>query len=286
MKKFYLLVVIVCLTQTINAQTLLAKWSIPTGQPADSFADGGITGNISVKVLKSFGTSAIDWSKNGYAGKAAQATQWDNGSGVKYWQIEVTTTGYTNIKLSSRQQSGNPATNPGPRDFKLQYKLGASGTWTDIPNGNIKVLNNWDTSYVNSLVLPAECSEASSVFIRWIMRSNMSDDNTNDVLATGTSKIDDIMVYGDVSAGIHQIEKTSFNIFPNPVSQGNLLNISADASINSIELFDITGKSLIFNTYNNSEKTITLDINGLMSGVYILRLNSENIISSKKIIIY
>jgi hypothetical protein len=286
MKKYYLIILLMCLTQMLSAQTLLAKWSIPTGTFADSLADGGIVGNISTKVLKAVGTTAIDFSKNGYAGTAAQATQWDNGNGVKYWQIEVTTTGYSNIKLSSRQQSGNPLTNPGPRDFKLQYKLGTAGTWTDIPNGNIKVLNNWDTSYVNNLVLPVACNEAASVFVRWIMRSNMSDNNTNDVLTTGTSKIDDILVYGDVSAGVQQVSNNSFNIYPNPLSAGNNINISTEMFVNSVEVFDITGKSVLMNEISNTINNLMIDIRSLKPGMYFIKVNSEGKVSSKKIIIY
>jgi hypothetical protein len=284
MKKFYLVVTLICLTQVINAQTLLAKWSIPTGQPADSFADGGITGNISVKVLKSIGTSVIDWSKNGYAGKAAQATQWDNGSGVKYWQIEVMTTGYNNIKLSSRQQSGNA--NPGPRDFKLQYMIGSGGTWTDVPVGNIKVLNNWDTSYVNNLVLPTACNNSASVFIRWIMTSNTSIDGSSAVAAAGTSKIDDIMIYGDVISGVEGYSENTFNVYPNPVTSGSQIHLSSSSLVNSIEIFDITGKSVYLNEISAVGNDILLDISKLKPGMYFVKLSSEGKTSGKKIIIY
>jgi len=286
MKKYYLIIVLICLAQVIDAQTLLAKWSIPTGTFADSLADGGITGNISTKVLKAVGTTVIDFNKNGYAGKAAQATQWDNGNGAKYWQIEVTTTGYTNIKLSSRQQSGNPLTNPGPRDFKLQYKLGTAGTWTDVPSGTIQVLNEWTTSYVNNLVLPAACENVTSVFIRWVMTSNMSDDNTNDVLLTGTSKIDDILVYGDVSAGIQQENVNLFNIYPNPVIAGNAINLSIEMPLKSVEIFDITGKSVLFNDIQNIDNNLMIDTRSLKPGMYFMKFNSEGKIISKKIIVY
>jgi hypothetical protein len=270
----------------LNAQTLLAQWTIPTGTFADSLADGGITGNISTKVLKAVGTTVIDFNKTGYAGKAAQATQWDNGNGAKYWQIEVTTTGYTNIKLSSRQQSGNPLTNPGPRDFKLQYKLGTAGTWTDVPSGTIQVLNEWTTSYVNNLLLPTACENVTSMFIRWVMTSNMSDDNTNDVLNTGTSKIDDILVYGDVSAGIQQVSNNSFSIYPNPVVAGNNINLSTEMLVNSVEVFDITGKLVLINDITTIDNNLVIDVRSLKAGMYFLKVNSEGKASSKKIIIY
>ncbi len=72
---------------------------------------------------------------------AAQATQWNSGQDTKGWIIEFSSTNFTSLTLSSKQQSGG--TNAGPRDFKAQYRIGAGGIWTDITGAtSITVLND------------------------------------------------------------------------------------------------------------------------------------------------
>jgi hypothetical protein len=114
----------------------------------------------------------------------------------------------------------------------------------------------------------------------------MSDDNTNDVLNTGTSKIDDILVYGDVSAGIQQVSNNSFSIYPNPVVAGNNINLSTEMLVNSVEVFDITGKLVLINDITTIDNNLVIDVRSLKAGMYFLKVNSEGKASSKKIIIY
>ena len=82
--------------------------------------------------------------KTGNATQAIQRVGWDNGAMTKYWMIAFNATGYSNITISSKQQAGG--TKPGPKYFKLQYKVGNDGTWTDVLNGNITCANDWTTS--------------------------------------------------------------------------------------------------------------------------------------------
>ena len=109
------------------------------------------------------GTTVIDFSKNGYTTKSAQATAWDNGNGTKYWIIDVNTMGYDNLHLSSRQQSGGA--NAGPRDFKLQYTIDMGISWTDIAGGNIITANDYTTAFVDSISLPLGCNNQSALAI-------------------------------------------------------------------------------------------------------------------------
>jgi len=107
MKKFCIAVCILFLGISVaQSQVLLARWTFPTGNASDSIADGGIAANLNKAIHTEGGTSAIDFSKNGYTTKAAQATGWDNGADLKCWIVEITTANYENLKISSRQQSG------------------------------------------------------------------------------------------------------------------------------------------------------------------------------------
>ncbi|MCZ2083314.1 MAG: choice-of-anchor D domain-containing protein, partial [Flavobacteriales bacterium] len=105
------------------------------------------------------------------------------------WMIEVDTQGFSDVKISSEQRSSNT----GPKDFKLQYRIG-TGIWNDLPSGSITVADNFTSGVIGNLPITSG-SDVSSLFIRWVMTSNISV-NGSAVLSTGTSRIDNIKVVG------------------------------------------------------------------------------------------
>ncbi|NMH28713.1 beta strand repeat-containing protein, partial [Flavobacterium silvaticum] len=163
----------------------LAEWTFPTTSGPDT-PSTATTLNTSKQITTNAGT--IVYSSAGVTTQSASTSGWTSGSGSKYWQVEVNTTGVSNIHLNSVQQSSNT----GPKDFKLQYKLGASGTYTDVPGGEITVANNVVTGSAD-VTLPAACNNQASVFIQWIMTSNTAVGGAA-VAGTGTSRIDDIII--------------------------------------------------------------------------------------------
>lgn len=264
MKHIYILAMALSLSLFSNAQTVIVQWTFPSGTSTDATAVAGIAANIT-RTMEAVGTSAIDFSKNGFTSKAAQATGWDNGSGSKCWQVSFTTKGYAGFKLSSRQQTGG--NNPGPRDFKLQYRLGTSGTWTDITGGIIVTANDWTTGYVNNLALPAECDNQDLVFVRWLMNSNVPSSGTGDVLASGISKIDDILITADINTGIENPNPDSgIILFPNPVNN-NLLNIQSDQQSLVVYVYDLQGKLVKINSAFNGQ--VLMKTSELPRGMYI-----------------
>ncbi|HEX7410749.1 MAG TPA: T9SS type A sorting domain-containing protein [Bacteroidales bacterium] len=281
MKHIYILAMALSLSLFSNAQTVIVQWTFPSGTSADSIAGVGIAAN-SAQVLKAIGTSAIDFSKNGFTTKAAQATGWDNGSGSKYWQVSFSTKGFTGLILSSRQQTGG--NNPGPRDFIIQYRLGNSGTWNEIPDGTIVTANDWTTAYVNNLSLPAECDEQDLVFVRWLMNSNISTSVTGDlVTATGISKIDEILITADINTAIEGPNPNSgISLFPNPVNN-NMLTIQSDQQYLVVTVFDLQGKIVKTITANNGQVQIETSL--LHKGMYIAHILTTSGTVQKKFII-
>lgn len=171
---------------TESAGGLLVEWTFPTSGAAVTASDG-IAANLS-RVISTSGTGAIG-DVGGATTRAATATGWDGGTNTKYWQVSFTTEGYSDITVSSKQFGSNT----GPRDFKLQYRVGAGGAWTDVTGANITVGNNWTTGVLADVALPSACDNQEEVFLRWIMTSNTSINN-NAVAGGGTSRIDDIII--------------------------------------------------------------------------------------------
>jgi len=82
---------------------------------------------------------------------------------------------------------------------------------------------------------------------------------------------------------IETVEKNKqLSIYPNPAN--DILNIENTEIINSIKIFDISGKQII--SYQNiNQKKVKLNTNHLKAGVYILQIESSSDIKKQRIII-
>ncbi|MFH1545847.1 MAG: hypothetical protein ABIE14_00530, partial [Patescibacteria group bacterium] len=201
-----------------NDTTTIVEWNFPDDS-ADAIADVGIEGNLT-KTISTNATGALAFNGECSATtNAAVVTGWDGGSGARYWQIEFTTAGYSDLTLSSKQLGSNA----GPKDFKVRYKIGAGGIWTDvaIPSGKIDVNNSWSidgTGSLSNVSLPAACDNKSSVYLQWIMTSNEAVGANSALGSGGTNRIDDIVI---AAAGTIDGEITSYDFGDAPDSGGN-----------------------------------------------------------------
>ena len=181
--------------------TTIVGWNFPNN-PDDATADIGISENSS-KNLTTNAVSSITFTpmtnpvSTTSVASAFTPNTWADGMGSKYWEIEFSTSGYTIIRFSSLQRSSNS----GPRDFKVQYKIGSNGTYSDVPGGTITVANDWSTGQLSNISLPGTCDNQSSVYLRWIMSSNTGV-NGSVVANTGTSSIDNIIIESNGTSNI------------------------------------------------------------------------------------
>ncbi len=74
-------------------------------------------------------------------------------------------------------------------------------------------------------------------------------------------------------------------VFPNP-SNGQITLISrGNSSVDNIEVFNVAGRLMYKNAFNNSASQRTIDLSSLNAGVYILKANSNDYSFSTKIIL-
>ncbi|MBU2556894.1 MAG: hypothetical protein KJ578_03850 [Bacteroidetes bacterium] len=269
MKHIYLFLITLMITSSALSQTeTLAKWTFPSSDVADTLVEEANAFNQNAYLSTVGGTGTIEM-KNGETSKAAQCNGWDNGTDTKAWYIQISTESHQNITVSSKQQSGN--NDPGPKDFKLQYKIGDAGDWTDVENGAITVLNDWTTSALTDFPLPAECDNQEVLFIRWVLTSNL-DINGVELVESGKTKIDDIEIKGEVFTSLDQIsaENSPVTIY---YGTNNQIHFKSSILIKHLIQYDLSGKKLqekIFSAYtgllNNENKGISIvvfqDLNG------------------------
>ncbi len=89
-----------------------------------------------------------------------------------------------------------------------------------------------------------------------------------------------INIVDDGNLGADDVSEKQFGIYPNPVK--DLLNITTPLSNYAIEVYTLQGQ-LVANTKNNSG-SMTFDYSGYASGIYLMKLTSENASQTFKII--
>lgn len=152
-------------------------------------ADFGTGANINTSLISAnwpFTGLAWGWGASWYEPNLWDT--WENWSWLKYWMIQFSTEEFKNLTLSSVQRSSNT----GPRDFKVQYSTGWLA-WSDVTWATVTVWNNFTTGVLTNISLPVTLENQSTVYLRWIMTSNISV-NGWIVASTGTSRINDISV--------------------------------------------------------------------------------------------
>lgn len=193
-KKYFFLLSFLLLSCSSFSQLTLEEWNFPSN-PDNAVVDISIPLNAGQTIYTVGGTSAVSFGVNtGATTWCAWCTSWNAGLNVKWWEIQINTTGYFNLELSSKQTSSNT----GPRDWKAQYKIGAAGVWTDIPGATaiaITSQNSWvtPTEILSNIPLPVACENQPLVYIRWIMTTNTSV-ALGTVASGGSSRIDDVNI--------------------------------------------------------------------------------------------
>ena len=200
----------------------LAGWNCTTAtlasQTADVFNANNINNNsLNIQGITPIPTLSYPSGPSGASGSpnpySVSTNTWDNGQDTKYWQVDVNTTGASNITVSSLQGSSST----GPKDFKLQYKVGAAGAWTDVTGGTVALtttvvagtLNTWGA--LTDVALPAAANNQALISLRWIMTSNTAI-NASPVASTGTSRISAIYVKGQVNGFVNTYAQQNISV--------------------------------------------------------------------------
>lgn len=255
MKRFLFFALLLTVSFSYGQTDTLVKWTFPNN-PDDSVADGGLTMNSGSYIRCMGGTSAMNFTNTGATTYSARTTGWDSGNGVKYWEVFFSTTSYSAITLSSKQRSS--AT--GPRDFKVQYRLSVLDAWTDVPSASVLDSNDWTHGLLTDVPLPVSCEDQDTVFLNWIMTSDVSVSGVT-VANAGASRIDDIIVTGTGTSTPVKLAVTSVNGGADP-----FVNTGFYAVIRSLDASDIPANAAANVNFTLSLATGTGILSGTLTG--------------------
>ena len=273
-------------------------WSLPTNLPAATgksieFVGGGddpvltipnqgSTGVIySSFVFRITDQSAVTVNNPGYFYSFAKVAS--SGTSLNYtscvYATKVTETSF-NLGISENNNTTNAVFTTTPLTTNTSYFIVIS---YDIDNA---VSSMWinplingtepTTTYVTNETVTATRTDLTMV------RLNL-DSNAR----TGTINVDEIRIgntWNDVApSGTASVNTNSLNeiyLYPNPVK--NTLNIdSKNVTIDAVSIFSVDGKEvLIINKVQNS-----VDVSSLKTGIYIVKLTSDENVLTRKIII-
>ncbi len=95
-----------------------------------------------------------------------------------------------------------------------------------------------------------------------------------------------LMTNYNCALGIDDIDLTShLIIYPNPAKNQIFIKNEHHAAIEKVEMFDVTGRWVKISNSQGTTGLFTLDTSDLSSGVYMVNINVENKLLTKKIII-
>ena len=127
-------------------------------------------------------------------------------------------------------------------------------------------LDNYDGDITSSIVTVNPVDTA--VVGVYTLTYNVTDANGNvAVEVTRTVNVEDPL-------SVAEIEKIELDIFPNPTS--SIWQIKSSKIIESLDLFDLTGKRLIYKkTFSND---IRIDATSLPDGIYLILINKNKMV--------
>ncbi len=161
-----------------------------TNFPADAGAQAGIAALTGKHTANpTWGTGAYSSPAGCLSSRSLSMAGWTNVPG-DYFQVVVSTVGYTNISLSFNQYSSGT----GPRDFQVLYSTDGSifTPFATYTSGNaVWTTNVFDFSSITAL------ANASAVYIR-LVDNSITSASGGTVGSSGTSRIDNVIVAGTV----------------------------------------------------------------------------------------
>ena len=92
-----------------------------------------------------------------------------------------------------------------------------------------------------------------------------------------------IGTYSNTTASTSNNTITGFNAYPNPVKGNSLTVTTSSTEAKTVNIFNVLGRKVFSQRFSSMNKT--MDISGISSGVYIMKVSEGSNIATKKLII-
>jgi hypothetical protein len=116
-------------------------------------------------------------------------------------------------------------------------------------------------------------TNGSTMWIKWV--------DVNDTGSDGTYAIDNFVFNATAALSTKQNSISGLNVYPNPVTDGNLYITSHSSEAKTVAVFDILGKQVL----NAKTSNNTVNVSSLKGGAYIVKITEEGKTDTRKLII-
>ena len=147
----------------------------------------------------------------------------------------------------------------------------------DLTNATEIDILNTEGSDINDLLIEGAWINGSANLVDGSTVQLVVESRTNS--GSETLYLDNLVIDGTL--GTNDLNESQFSIFPNPATQG-YVNISSQLNGDKeVVVYNVLGKQVINSTIANER----LNISGLSSGIYIIKVTQDNISTTKKLVV-
>ena len=274
---------------TLSFGQVVTQWNFDSSTTAPSIGSGTVIliGGV-VENTQSSGTTPCNCpfvSGNPTTGKAYTSKTYPAqgaASGTAGAQFSVSTVGQTNINVYVDVYGSGTAS----KYVLLQYTTDGT-TWVDSGTPTILPYTTASQWVTLTGTMPAAADNNANFAFRVVTvfdptaSSAYSPVNSTKTYASsGTIRFDNVTVSNGVLK-VNQNTISGLKIYPNPVANGTLF-VESDANTErTITLFDVLGKQVLNTTTSNS----AINVSGLTSGVYMVKVIEEGKTETRKLVI-
>lgn len=158
--------------------------------------------------------------------------------------------------------------------FSFYYKVSTEENWDYFYfyiDGEQKIAGTGDTGWMFAEYLIPEGTHTYT----WVYKKDFMSEGGNDCVW-----IDDILFPCSSFTDVNEINDDDIRIYPNPANDFISIEIENDEKAISIEIVNNLGVTVISSKFKNK-----IDVSGLSSGLYLIRINFEDYIHTEKVVI-
>jgi len=268
-------------TSTGNSITFSESGAEAYTQFAD-ITTGSVYASFLFKVTGFQSNSSPDLTDGGYfAGLGSSTTAYD----ARLWVRPNPDTNGTTFDIGFGHESSSPTTTTDTYNIGDVIFVVMS---YDIDNGQTNVWINPDSSSFANTSPTASInttdSSAASEINTFIFRQDS--DRETPFLQIDELRIDNswasVTPTGS-TASTNNNKINGFNVYPNPVKGNSLTVTTSSTEPKTVNIFNVLGRKVFSQRFSSMNKT--MDISGISSGVYIMKVSEGNNIATKKLII-
>ncbi len=195
--------------------------------------------------------------------------------GVNYFRFPATSNTPTDVQIGPFSATTDPThLNNLAGKHRANY-----GTPFDL--AELSGISGLDINAITHIKIIDVVGSVDPAYGQTDMNGNLINDPFSTPFPPGGFDLDAVAVMHQENAGIDSKDQIDAAVYPNPVEQNGLITVDSDLNISSIALYSIDGTRILETT----KKSINLNDTEVESGTYLLKINLNDSVLIKKIIV-